>query len=751
MSAARSGPRASSALDPAIAARLKRDPDGLFPAVAQQYDTGEVLMVGWMDDEALHRTLTTGRCTYWSRSRQEYWVKGDTSGHQQWVKSVALDCDGDTVLVRVDQVGAACHTGDRTCFDADRLEVVTGAPPGAGPAGGDGLMVSGAVTPDRDSFRSLAARYTVVPVTRRLLADAETPVGVYRKLGGGQGTFLLESAEHGRSWSRYSFVGVRSAATLTERDGRAVWTEGAPPPGVPATGEPFEVLRAAEAALTSPRYPGDPPLLGGLVGYLSYDIVRRLERIGDHAVDDLGLPELRLLLCTDLAVLDHDDGSCLLVANAFTPGAHPATWRAVDAAYEEAARPAGPDDRRPGQALPADRRRPRSDGARGNDHPDARSRTEPGGYQRAVRAAIEEIRAGEAFQIVVSQRFETTTAASPLDVYRVLRSSNPSPYMYLLRFHDHDVVGSSPESHVTVTGRRARLHPIAGTRPRGATPEDDARLAAELLADPKERAEHVMLVDLGRNDLGRVCAPGSVTVVEFGAVERYSHVMHIVSTVVGDVAEGRDALDVLAATFPAGTLTGAPKPRAMQIIDELEPTRRGLYGGVVGYLDFGGDLDTAIAIRTAVLRDGRAYVQAGAGIVADSDPDTEYQESVNKATVVLRAISLAGTLRPAGPGDNAAADAAAATADATDLPPTRPTAPPPTRPPVPQGSRHDRRPARPRARSGARAAPAHGGEARLDDGTPAGDVGRRPGRPARREPRGCRRVDDLADRPNLDH
>ena len=527
-------------------------------------------------------------------------------------------------------------------------------------------MVSGAVTPDRDSFRSLASRYTVVPVTRRLLADAETPVGVYRKLGGGQGTFLLESAEHGRSWSRYSFVGVRSAATLTERDGRAVWTEGVPPPGVPETGEPFEVLRAAEAALSSPRYPGDPPLLGGLVGYLSYDIVRRLERIGDHAVDDLGLAELRLQLCTDLAVLDHDDGSCLLVANAFTPGVSTASWRAVDAAYEEAlcrldrmtadlAKPSPPT------AAVLD-----PDGARATVQPDARSRTEPGGYQRAVRAAIEEIRAGEAFQIVVSQRFETTAAASPLDVYRVLRSSNPSPYLYLLRFHDHDVVGSSPESHVTVTGRRARLHPLAGTRPRGATPEDDARLAAELLADPKERAEHVMLVDLGRNDLGRVCTPGSVTVVEFGAVERYSHVMHIVSTVVGDVAEAHDALDVLAATFPAGTLTGAPKPRAMQIIDDLEPTRRGLYGGVVGYLDFGGDLDTAIAIRTAVLRDGRAYVQAGAGIVADSDPDTEYQESVNKATVVLRAISLAGTLRPAGAGDSAAADAAADHADHAD-------------------------------------------------------------------------------------
>jgi len=277
------------------------------------------------------------------------------------------------------------------------------------------------------------------------------------------------------------------------------------------------------------------------------------------------------------------------------------------------------------------------------------SRTERADYLAAVERAKEEIRAGEAFQVVVSQRFEMTTTASALDVYRMLRVTNPSPYMYLLRFDGFDVVGSSPEALVKVTDGRAMTHPIAGTRWRGATPEEDARLAEELLTDEKERAEHLMLVDLGRNDLGRVCAPGSVEVVDFMTVRRYSHVMHIESDVVGRVAPGRTAYDVLAACFPAGTLSGAPKPRAMEIIEELEPARRGVYGGVVGYLDFAGDLDAAIAIRTAVLRDGRAYVQAGGGIVADSEPTAEDAECRNKAAAVLRAVAVAETLRPAGP------------------------------------------------------------------------------------------------------
>ncbi len=493
-------------------------------------------------------------------------------------------------------------------------------------------MTTGRITPSREEFRQLAADHPVVAVTRRLLADGETPVGVYRKLAGGPGSFLLESAEHGRSWARYSFVGVRCPARLVERGGVAVW-EGAVPPGMPGPGEPFAVLKASVAALRAPRTDGAPPLLGGLVGFVSYDAVRRLERLPDHAVDDLAVPELELLLATDLAILDHADGSVLLVADAFTAAGD------VEEVYDDAlarletmtadlAKAAEPTVATLGEVA---------EGDLPSGFP---------GFQDAVARAVEEIHAGECFQIVVSQRFDRPTTAGALDIYRVLRTLNPSPYMYLLRFDDHDVVGSSPEALVTVSGGRARIHPIAGTRWRGATPEQDAALAAELLADPKERSEHVMLVDLGRNDLGRVCRPGTVRVVEFGTVERYSHVMHIVSTVVGEVAAGRDAVDVLAATFPAGTLSGAPKPRAMEIIDSLEPTRRGLYGGAIVYLDLAGDLDSAIAIRTAYLAGGTAYVQAGGGIVADSDPRAEDRESRNKAAAVLRAIALAETLGP---------------------------------------------------------------------------------------------------------
>jgi anthranilate synthase component 1 len=500
-------------------------------------------------------------------------------------------------------------------------------------------VTTGTFLPSRDEFAALAQTRRVVPVTRRLLADGETPVGVYRKLAGGPGTFLLESAEHGRTFSRYSFVGVRSVATLSESGGDAVWL-GDPPPGVPAGGDPMEVLRDTVAALRSPHLDGLPPLTGGMVGYLAYDVVRRFERLPSNGVDDLRVPELGMMLATDLAVLDHSDGSLLLIANALVPPG--ADGAEVPSAYDRAvgrlesmttalSRPTPPSVATMHRAPVAE----------------FHSRTPDGEFGKAVEVAKEAIRAGECFQIVVSQRFETETDADPLDVYRVLRTSNPSPYMYLLRFDGFDIVGSSPEAHVKVTGGHAMLHPIAGTRWRGETPEEDARLAAELIADPKERSEHVMLVDLGRNDLGRVCRPGTVDVVEFMAIERYSHVMHIVSTVVGDLEPGRTAYDVLAATFPAGTLSGAPKVRAMEIIDALEPTRRGLYGGTVGYLDFAGDLDMAIAIRTALMRDGRAYVQAGGGIVADSDPASEERESQNKAAAVLAAIAAAETLRPA--------------------------------------------------------------------------------------------------------
>ncbi|MFF8658823.1 anthranilate synthase component I [Streptomyces huasconensis] len=495
---------------------------------------------------------------------------------------------------------------------------------------------------DLETFRKLATDRRVIPVSRKLLADGDTPVGLYRKLAAERpGTFLLESAENGRSWSRYSFVGVRSAATLTVQDGEAHWL-GTPPVGVPTSGDPLAALRATVDLLHTPRdLAGQlPPFTGGMVGYLGYDIVRRLEKIGPGERDDLKLPELTMLLTSDLAVLDHWDGSVLLIANAIN---HNDLDTGVDEAYADAVARL--------DAMEADLSRPVAQPPAALPPSELPEYTALWGgeqYQEAVEDIKERIRAGEAFQVVPSQRFETPCGASALDVYRVLRATNPSPYMYLLRLDGFDVVGSSPEALVKVEDGRAMVHPIAGTRHRGATPQEDQALAEELLADPKERAEHLMLVDLGRNDLGRVCEPGSVEVVDFMSVEKYSHVMHIVSTVTGQVAQGRTAFDVLTACFPAGTLSGAPKPRAMQIIDELEPSRRGLYGGCVGYLDFAGDSDTAIAIRTALLRDGTAYVQAGAGVVADSDPVAEDTECRNKAAAVLRAIHTANRMHAPG-------------------------------------------------------------------------------------------------------
>jgi anthranilate synthase component 1 len=512
---------------------------------------------------------------------------------------------------------------------------------------------AGSAAPDLEGFRLLARDRRVIPVVRRLLADGETPIGLYRKLAGERaGTFLLESAEHGRAWSRYSFVGVRSAAMLTEVDGLTTWFGNAPV-GLPTSGDPLAALRDTIAALHTERLPVLPPLTGGMVGYLSYDSVRRWERLPDANPDEIGVPEIAMLLATDLAVLDHHDGSVLLIANAIN---YDDSDDRVDDAWADAVRRL--------DAMQSDLAGSAAASASTYDadaQVEVTSRTERADYLAGVEACKEYIRAGDAFQIVLSQRFTAPCTASSLDVYRVLRVTNPSPYMYLLRvpvvtddgsLSDEvafDVVGSSPEALIKVVDGRATMHPIAGSRPRGATPEADNAYADELLADEKERAEHLMLVDLGRNDLGRVCAPGTVEVVDFMSVERYSHIMHIVSTVVGTLAEGRTAYDALAATFPAGTLSGAPKPRAMEIIDELEPVRRGVYAGVVGYLDFAGDLDTAIAIRTGVIKDGVVHVQAGAGLVADSVPDTEYDECRHKAAAVLRAVAMAATMRPAGP------------------------------------------------------------------------------------------------------
>jgi anthranilate synthase component 1 len=498
-------------------------------------------------------------------------------------------------------------------------------------------MRFGVTTPSREEFAAMDQ--PVVPVTRRLLADSETAVGIYRKLAGNRpGTVLLESAEQGKRWARYSFVGVHSAGVLTERDGRTEWL-GDSVPGLtddlPA--DPLDAVRTLARRMRTPRVPGLPPLTGGLVGYLGYDVVRRLERLPETSTDDLGMPEIAMMLVTDLAVLDHTDGTVLLIANVLRgSGGYDEAVTRLDAMAADLTKAVPP-----GVAV-----------LETAEAPDVQSNLQPGVYADGVERIREHIRAGDAFQVVLSQRFELASDVEALDLYRVLRATNPSPYMYLLRFAGRespfDVVGSSPEALVTVTGASAVVHPPAGTRPRGATPEEDVRLAEGLLADPKERAEHVMLVDLARNDLGRVCVPGTVEVPDFMRVEHYSHVMHLVSTVAGEVAPEHDALDVFDATFPAGTVSGAPKPRAMEIIESLEPTRRALYAGTVGYVDASGDMDMAIAIRTAVLHRGRAYVQAGAGIVADSDSATEEAETRHKARAVLSAIATAEGLRELG-------------------------------------------------------------------------------------------------------
>ena len=511
--------------------------------------------------------------------------------------------------------------------------------------------MDGVTTPSLADFAQLSRDRRVVPLVRRLLADGRTPVDLYQSLtGSGAGTFLLESAENGRSWSRYSFIGVRCQAMLTGDGDEAIWVGDVPTEleDLVKGCHPLEAMRKVLAELHSQRIASLPPLTSGLVGMISYDAVRRWETLPDANPEILELPEIAMLLATDLVVYDHFDGSVLLVANAIIGSGQ--TQDELAGAYAQAQQRL--DEMLACLAAPS---AASLSTMASPDIGDVTSDTTRESYYQKVENVREHIYSGDAFQVVVSQRFQRTTDASALDIYRVLRVSNPSPYMYLVRFpgfpnqsgesKPFDVVGSSPEALVKLTGSEAMLHPIAGTRRRGATPEEDQDLADDLLSDDKERAEHLMLVDLGRNDLGRVCEPGTVEVVEFMEIERYSHVMHIVSTVVGQLTSGSSAYDLLAATFPAGTLSGAPKPMAMKIIDAQESSRRGLYGGCIGYLDFAGDMDTAIAIRTAVLRDNIAYVQAGAGLVADSDQQAEYEECQSKAAAVLRAIEKAGTLR----------------------------------------------------------------------------------------------------------
>jgi anthranilate synthase component 1 len=488
------------------------------------------------------------------------------------------------------------------------------------------------IRPSREEFASLAARYGVVPVWREVLADLTSPVAAYSRLAAGEEgpTFLLESVEHAERWGRWSFVGRRPSATLVSRQGR-ITVEGELPPGVPRHRGMLAAMEAILAAYRAPALDGLPPFHGGLVGYLGYDVVREVEHLPDPPPDELGVPDAVMSVVGQLAAYDYWRQRVTLVdAVPITAGADPADL------YDGACRRL--------EELAADGARPRGEPIvdppdRDDEPADAARRTAPQLYAAAVEAARDHIGAGDVFQVVLAQRFDLDLDADPFDVYRSLRQVNPSPYMYFLRHPQCTLVGSSPEPLVTVRHGRVISRPIAGTRRRGRTDDDDRRLAAELAEHPKERAEHVMLVDLARNDLGRVVEFGTERVDELMTLERYSHVMHLTSQVSGRLRGGLGPVDVLRATLPAGTVSGAPKVRAMQIIDDLEPARRGPYAGVVGYVDFSGNLDTAIAIRTMVVGPGgRASVTAGAGIVADSEAALEDLECRNKAAALLAAV-----------------------------------------------------------------------------------------------------------------
>jgi anthranilate synthase component I len=488
------------------------------------------------------------------------------------------------------------------------------------------------VRPSRDEFHALARDHTVVPVWQTLLADLITPVAAFARLVGDGEGFLLESVEHGETWSRWSFVGRDPLVTLASR-GRHVEVEGRLHPSVPLDDG---ILAAVEAMLhryRSPQLDELPPLHGGLLGYLGYDVVREVERLPNIPDDDCGYPDAQLSVIGQLAAFDHFAQRVVLVDNVLVPDDPDASQ--IDDLYDEAVRRL--------DQLAADGAAPLAEplvspSEAADELPDVASSMGGDAYCQAVEVAKEHILAGDIFQVVLAQRFDFDLGADPFDFYRVLRQVNPSPYMFYVNLPDATLVGCSPEPMVQLRGDRVISRPIAGTRRRGTTDEEDRRLGAELAEHPKEIAEHVMLVDLARNDVGRVVRFGTEQVDEMMTLERYSHVMHLTSQVSGELAEGRTPIDVLRATLPAGTVSGAPKVRAMEIIDELEPTKRGPYAGVVGYIDFSGNIDTAIAIRTLVVRDGRASVQAGAGIVADSVPEHEHQECWNKARALLAAV-----------------------------------------------------------------------------------------------------------------
>src|SRR6476469_8941533 len=483
--------------------------------------------------------------------------------------------------------------------------------------------------PSLEEARALAAQGNVVPVRTRFVDDCETPVSAFLKLRAGEEPgapcFLLESAEQGQV-GRYSFVGIRPRSILRWSDGALSEGDG-PPVDAP---DPYGAVAEHLAGYELAPVEGLPPFAGGAVGFFGYDLVRTVEPLGEPNPDPLGLPDMALMITDVMLVFDHLKHELTILSCAFVEEGGD-----VDAAYERAAATIADVRARLRGAVPVPERPATC------EPPTFSSNMEREEFEAAVARIVEYVRAGDAFQVVPSQRFSAPAPVTAFSVYRGLRAVNPSPYMYFLEFGDFQIAGASPEPLVKVIGDRVETRPIAGTSPRGGTEDEDRRFAERLINDPKERAEHVMLVDLGRNDLGRVCEYGSVEVDELMAVETYSHVLHIVSQISGTLREEVSAMDVLRSALPAGTLSGAPKVRAMQIIDELEPVKRCGYGGAIGYLSWDGDLDTAIHIRTVVVKDGKLHVQAGGGTVADAKPEYEWNESVNKARAVFRAVEVA--------------------------------------------------------------------------------------------------------------
>lgn len=488
------------------------------------------------------------------------------------------------------------------------------------------------VTPSREEFRKLAAQGNLIPVYREVLADMETPVSAFKKLHDSDFAFLLESVEQAETIGRYSFLGADPRVLFKCKGHEVQIHYPAEMEDFSASGPPLDVLRDFMSRYKPVMDPALPPFTGGAVGYIGYDTVRTLEKLPDSNPDDLRLPDCFFMVAKTIVVFDHVKRRMFLIANAFVK-------HDIDATYDEAVHRLEVLAERLSRPLLRDIELPEEQPPVPADEFKSNFTREE--YEAAVLRCIDYIHAGDAFQIVLSQRFQRPVLCDSLDVYRALRSVNPSPYNFYLKFGDLRLIGSSPEILCKVTDRELRIRPIAGTRWRGASEEEDKRLEAELLADPKERAEHIMLVDLGRNDVGRVSEFGSVEVEDLMTVERYSHVMHIVSGIRGTLLPQHDGFDAVKATFPHGTVSGAPKIRAMEIIDECENVRRGPYAGCVGYFGFSGNVNTCITIRTIVIKDGVGYMQAGGGIVADSDPTAEWQETVNKASAVFRAVELA--------------------------------------------------------------------------------------------------------------